>query len=890
MKGIILTLDAVIALLMTVTIISLLVFFRTETVSPFFEPQQLHSLSEDSLTILSESTLREVTNQTLLNNLKASHILNESDLNKNAIDVIGALWAANRSEAANISKDILDDIIPNNIGYQVLINGVNVYNSSYTSRPSYENATVEISSNRIASGYEFNKSVTGYVARAWASKIRKNVTTIIPIELAWGGFSSGYCPNGCWANGYAPASERGRSAVLIKNFTIPTDATIFSAYLQVAPDNSYTRVVINGKNPPVYDGSGGSIFEKDIKSYLVPGLNTFQMSFNSTISTTGDALAHFHPGTYMKIKYNTSEVSSGSNVTIFNASWIQGAPAAIETIPFFVNAQIRNITAYVDVQNINAFLLLTLNYKYNASNPMQNVILYRNYPTAIDCSQLSQSSCQAHSDQCNWNSIAIVNNTVFHSTFDSVSTGTNCQGVTGDGWNDCVTGESTLYWRAVQGGSLNSSSLRFFRGDDIDTANATYITKCLDLSSYSKAYLKFDWSTTNLDSGEFILIRVNKTGSSSFRDLWNSGSGSVGWTNTELNVTNNISSNTCFRVYCALATDTNEYCDLDDFKIIGTTIDNCENKVLDDVKNLTYEIKLNNTGTLINEYNSTGNILNTWFNTNVTLNNVQNNMTNTLGIFADIRAPINATVVGSLNVDWQRLGMYANDNTTGHGNDHYCYITDKTNVTVYHDSEQYGLEYGKVDINAIVNFTDPHFNCMTKNTDTCKDAFINLTFPFSTRIITSRVIGTQSLAGNDNGYNYVWIWHDGEANESHIVLDTDTPPGTITYLPIKFFGLNMNNTVRAADKDSTDRYLITDPTTYMGNKRSIVEYTFLIPSQVGYGDVFNTSTYAANDAINRLTSILGSYATSADIKTENYTVSNVPYVWGPANIKIRLWS
>jgi len=885
LKGIALTLDAVLSLLIMVTIVSLLLFFRIERESPFFSSQQLHSLSEDTLTILSESTLREVTNQTLLNYylIPPHQILNQSDLDKKAIDVIGALWAANRSEAANISKDILNDILPDNIGYQVLINGVNVYNSSDTTRPAYENATTEISSNRIASGYEFNKSVTGYVARAWASKIRRNVTQIIPIELAWGGFSSG----SYWANGYAPTSERGRSAVLIKNFTIPSDATIFSAYLQVAPDNSYTRVVINGKSPSVYDGSGSSIFERNITSYIVPGLNTFQMSFNSSVSASGDALAHFHPGTYMKIKYNTSEVSSGSNVTIFNASWIQGAPATIETIPFFVNAQIRNITSYIDVQNINAFLLLTLNYKYNVSNPMQNVLLYRNYSPVIDCSQFSsQSNCQAHSVQCSWNSVP-TNYTIFYDNMEWTGSGDCAQGGSGT-WTSCLDTSDT-YIRRSSTAHNGSYSLALYDWDTDDFPSSEGLFKTLDSTQYTKLYLTFWFKTIGLDLGEYGKVDIKK-GASSWVNIF-SQQVDQDWMERQINITNYIDSATQIGLH-EYSNDPSEIFYIDDLRIIGTSPGVCKNLIgMEDIKNRTYEIDLNSTGSLIKEYNSSsGNILNTWFNTNVTLSSIQNNMTNILGIYADIRAPINATVVGGNgDVDWQRLGMYANDNTTGHGNDHYCYITDKSNITVYHDSEQYGLEYGKIDINAIVNFTDPNFNCMTKNTDTCKDAFINLTFPFSTRIITSRVIGTQSLAGNDNGYNYVWIWHYGEANESHIVLDTDTPPGTITYLPIKFFGLNMNNTVRAADKDSSGRYLITDPTAYMGNVRSIVEYTFLIPSQVGYGDVFENETDAAQNATNRLTDILGKYATSADIQTENYTVSNVPHMWGPANIKVRVW-
>jgi len=233
--------------------------------------------------------------------------------------------------------------------------------------------------------------------------------------------------------------------------------------------------------------------------------------------------------------------------------------------------------------------------------------------------------------------------------------------------------------------------------------------------------------------------------------------------------------------------------------------------------------------------------------------------------------------------------MYANDNTAGHGNDYYTYITENSNVTVYHDVERYGLEYGKIDVTSIENFTDPELRCESKNVLSCKDAVVNLTFLFTTSLITSRVIGTQSWGGNDNGYNFVWIWNEGEQNESNIVLDTDTPPGTFTYLPVRFFELDKINYVRVGDKDD-DRYLNTEISTLFGNKRSIIEYIFSVPSQVGYGDVFENQTDALNDAIDRLDDILGNYAHASDIQTESYSVSHIPYMWGPVSVRVRLWS
>jgi hypothetical protein len=880
MKGLVLTLDSVISLLIMITVISLLMFFRTESTSPFFSAQQLHSLSEDALTIMSESTLREVASNNLIDQYLFDGILNESDLDKKAIDIIGALWAANRTEAANITKDILESIMPDNVGYQILINGDNVYNSSDTTRPSYDASTVEISSARIASGYEKYKPTTGYVARAWATKLRKITIKIIPINLAWGGYSD----SRYWYNGYGPTALRGMWSMILKNFTIPNDVSISFAYLQMGFDNDYTYIKINGNQVFYSSALRGAIREINITDYVLPGINTVNITFRNL----NNDIAHFHPGCYIKIKYNTSEVESGKNETVFNADWVRGAPAANEIIPFFVNAPIKNVTSFIEVKDINAFLLLTLNYKYNYSDPFQNVLLYREYPTQAYCDGfLSQVTCEAYAE-CYWDN-SPNNNTIFHATFDGWSTSSNCGGATSEGWSDCRLGEGTIYWRATPGTDFyNSSSIRYHEGNDIDTNNATWITKCLDLSSYSNAYVTFWYNKTSTSStNERHFILVNNTGTSTFIDLWGSTTSASHWTYNEINITNYISPYTCIRYMAGAASGSSERLLLDDFKIIGTLNGGCKSTE-EDIKHRKYKIYFNETGTLIEEYNSVGSLLNTWFNTNITLDNIYNDKTNTLGIYADIRPPRNDSVIGTNDVDWQRLGMYANDNTDGHENDYYTYITENSNVTVYHDVERYGLEYGKIDVTSIENFTDTQLRCESKDVLSCKDAVVNLTFPFTTSLITSRVIGTQSWGGNDNGYNFVWIWDEGEQNESNVVLDTDTPPGTFTYLPVMFFELDKINYVRVGDKDD-DRYLNTEISTLFGNKRSIIEYVFSVPSQVGYGDVFENQTDASNDAINRLDNILGNYAHASDIQTESYSVSNIPYMWGPVSVRVRLW-
>lgn len=876
LKGIVFTLDSVVAFGIMVFIISTLVFFRTDSTSPYFAAQQLHLMSEDILTVFTESEISEVASQSILNDYIAAGILNETDLDKKTVEVIGALWSAEMDdEASNLTKDILNDFVPSNMGYQLFINGDDVYNSSDTSRPPYINSDVDISSARIVSGYEKYMPVTGFVSRAWATKVKRKVTKIIPMNLVWGGYSD---PR-YWFNGYAPQEIRDQDewAMMEKNFTIPDDANISYAYMQLALDNDYTRVYVNGNE--VFDQSGlrGAIRDVDITGSLDTGVNQIIMEFRNT----GSDLAHFHPGSFIKLEYNTSEVVSGSNKTIFNASLIRGVPAANEIIPFFVNSQINNVTAFVEVRDINAFLLLTLNYKYEPSDPMKNVLLYREYE-ASPCSGFSeQGSCDA-SPQCYWND-TIENVTLFYDNFESWSNYYDCS--FSSDWTNCLD-TSDSFLRGSYTSANGSRSLTTYDWDTDSFPSSEALIKCLDLGDYSSAYLNFWWRKSALDSGEYGRIDIND--GSGWINIWDSGTGSTSnFAEAQLNITAYTNSNTCIGIHQESSRES-EWVNYDDIRIIGTRSGVCKDIGDGDVKHRKYEIYFNETGTLINEYGSNDTELNSWFNTDITINNIYNNMSNTLAIYADIRTPTNSTVSGTSDVDWQRLGMYAHDGTAGHGSDYYCYITENSSVTVYHDTERYGLEYGKIDITRVEDFNSPEEYCVEKDVWSCKDADINLTFNFSTDIILSRIIGTQTWGGMDNGYNFIWIWNEDGTEEENMALDTDTPPGTFSYVPVQYFETDKINYVRVGDKDS-GRYLNTDTSPLTGNVRSLIEYSFLSPSQVSYGDVFENQTAAMEDAIDRLEEVMGEDVTTIDISVESFSVSGVPYMWGPVEVRLRMW-
>lgn len=71
---------------------------------------------------------------------------------------------------------------------------------------------------------------------------------------------------------------------------------------------------------------------------------------------------------------------------------------------------------------------------------------------------------------------------------------------------------------------------------------------------------------------------------------------------------------------------------------------------------------------------------------------------------------------------------------------------------------------------------------------------------------------------------------------------------------------------------------------------SSFEYTYLVKALVGYGNVFNTSQEAVNDAIQRLIQQVGKEGISVeDIAIENKSVQGIRYPWGPSLFKILVW-
>lgn len=68
-----------------------------------------------------------------------------------------------------------------------------------------------------------------------------------------------------------------------------------------------------------------------------------------------------------------------------------------------------------------------------------------------------------------------------------------------------------------------------------------------------------------------------------------------------------------------------------------------------------------------------------------------------------------------------------------------------------------------------------------------------------------------------------------------------------------------------------------------------IERHVLVPSQVGYGGLFENKSAAVKDANQRLQEQLGEYANATEVDSDTLSTGNQPYLWGPASVKLVVW-
>jgi len=174
-RAFVFSLDAVIVLGLVLMLTFFLVALSFTHSSAELRYQRLYYTGKDLLNVIESAKLSSVEDNPLVQDYLSRGILIEDDLDKTILDVIGSFWASgNLTEARNLSNATFSQILNGtSLNYQLLIDG-QVIDERNTTQPSF---LARLSA--IVSGYDIGKPVSGYSARTRLSKVNRVASTYV---------------------------------------------------------------------------------------------------------------------------------------------------------------------------------------------------------------------------------------------------------------------------------------------------------------------------------------------------------------------------------------------------------------------------------------------------------------------------------------------------------------------------------------------------------------------------------------------------------------------------------------------------------------------------------------------------------------------------------------
>ena len=210
--------------------------------------------------------------------------------------------------------------------------------------------------------------------------------------------------------------------------------------------------------------------------------------------------------------------------------------------------------------NVTGDIIKVGNFLCNACCNFTNGTLTSfNIPSGIVSLQNEKGSIKTISETSGGGGSQTQNTTIFYDGFETWGSG-HCMhnGL----WSLCNRGD----------GHLESHPHDYHNGTralELDSHNADidYLIKCVDLTTYTKAYTKFWWKKGGLEPGEYGKLDVNTT-TMGFVEIFTSGSGSSSYAQKTIDISAYKSSSTCLKFH-ALANGNSDNFFVDDFRIIG---------------------------------------------------------------------------------------------------------------------------------------------------------------------------------------------------------------------------------------------------------------------------------------------------------------------------------
>lgn len=368
-KGAFFSMDALVAVSILLLAYSAIIGIRSEAGYETSDYQQMHYLAEDAMQVFS-NTKFDAINESLRNEiLLGTPEITAEDLDKDVIEIIGLLWSLNKTGyAENITRDVLDSIL---FGKNYSLKIYDYKSDSPTSI--YPSAGIPLNKKsgtavfRLISGYKENSNRTGFVSRAFVSGAVKKTQSY----AYFGGFEG----NGNITKLLVLPSAIEAINEIYMEMDVPSN---FTLYINGVPSGIYNitnRIPLRANNwtvPSAYNAN------------LVPGSNNLTIGFT-------DINSAYVGGGFIRVKYNTSvmdtadlKMNPDKNITgRYSFPGIDGIINIYSS--FYVPGALKSLGAQIHyASNYTVYLILGNTTIYeNSANTTENIYLNSSYLSSI---------------------------------------------------------------------------------------------------------------------------------------------------------------------------------------------------------------------------------------------------------------------------------------------------------------------------------------------------------------------------------------------------------------------------------------------------------------------------------------------------------------------------
>ncbi|CAB49722.1 hypothetical protein [Pyrococcus abyssi] len=301
-RGFIFTLDALLSLILVVTVLASVIMVQSRVSQVYVTSLRSQSkyIAEDTLRLLRTVPLNEIVSPEKIEEWIKDGILDEELVNPRMtpLDIVTTYWATQeiypeknlRHKAEIILGYILNKTLPGYY-YELMINN---YTSPYLRKVggNYSKALEVSPATLVMSGYAYNQTPRGYIARAYLTR----VTTIREELYGWMRVLAD-------ADYYYDRQRPLNKLTITRIISLPGDAEVLEADGKfVSREGEKVTLYINGN---LVDSDYSQLNIQDLSPYLVSGKNNITLVYSNA---RGDEIGSAS-GTTMYIKYKTSQPS-----------------------------------------------------------------------------------------------------------------------------------------------------------------------------------------------------------------------------------------------------------------------------------------------------------------------------------------------------------------------------------------------------------------------------------------------------------------------------------------------------------------------------------------------------------------------------------------------------